>query len=55
MKIALLKLLNTEDLNTPLKNVKKMKTMSWAESPILFYTDNKINNIFLIALKDVTE
>ena len=34
MKIAFLKLLKTEDLKTPLKNVKKMKTMSCAGSPL---------------------
>ena len=33
MKIAFLKLLRTEDLKTPLKNVKKMKTMLCAGSP----------------------
>ena len=33
MDIAFLKLLKTEDLKTPLKNVKKMKTMSCVGSP----------------------
>ena len=33
MNIAFLKLLKTEDLKTPLENVKKMKTMSCAGSP----------------------
>ena len=33
MKNAFLKLLKTEDLKTPLKNVKKMETMSCARSP----------------------
>ena len=33
MKIAFLNLLKTENLKTPLKNVKKMKTMLCAESP----------------------
>ena len=32
MKIAISKLLKTEDLKTPLKTVKKMKTMSCAGS-----------------------
>ena len=35
MKIAFLKPLKTEDLKTPLKDVKKMKTMSCAGSPII--------------------
>ena len=35
MKIAFLKLLKTEDLKTPLKNVKKVKIMSCAGSPKL--------------------
>mgnify|MGYP001796337641 CR=1 FL=1 len=34
MKIAFLKLLKTEDLKTPLKDVKKMKTVSCAGSPV---------------------
>ena len=34
MKIAFLKLSNTEDLKNALKNVKKVKTMSCAGSPI---------------------
>ena len=34
IKIAFLKLLKTEDLKTPIKNVKKMKAMSCAGSPI---------------------
>ena len=33
MRIAFLKLLKTEDLKTPYKNVKKMNTMSCAGSP----------------------
>ena len=37
MKIAFLKLLKTEDLKTPLENVKKMKTMSCAGSPIIAF------------------
>ena len=33
MKIAFLELLKAEDLKTPLKNAKIMKTMSFAGSP----------------------
>ena len=43
MKIAFLKLLKTEDLKTPLKNVKKMKTMSCAGAPTVLH---EYENIF---------
>ena len=37
MKASLLKMLKTEDLMTPVKDAKKMKTASRAGSPIHFY------------------
>ena len=46
VKIAFSKLLKTEDLKTPLKNVKKMKTVLCAESPRLQWSQLGAQDIF---------
>ena len=47
MNIAFLKLLKTKDLKTPLKNMKKMKTMSCAGSPRSACFVNKMKPCFI--------